>query len=100
MAHTQHPGGPPLFDLGQLLATPGAIATLERRGIAPHELLVRHQYGDWGDLDEDDRRENDLSVSRALRIVSAYGVADDPDRLWIITEADRSLTTILRPEEY
>jgi hypothetical protein len=53
---------------------------------------------DWGDLDEEDRRENDYAVSRFLRIFSAYGKC--PSRLWVITEAERSVTTILRPDEY
>ena len=61
-------------------------------------MLRRHQSGDWGDLDEEDRRENDYAVSRSLRIFSAYGKS--PSRLWVITEADRSVTTILQPDEY
>ncbi len=75
-------------------------------GIDPAELLQRHQAGDWGDLDPEaeaacdaeDQRENDHAVSRQLRILSAYG--QPPSRLWVITEADRSLTTILRLDEY
>jgi hypothetical protein len=85
-----------LFPLGRVLATPGAIALVAR--IDPAQLLERHQSGDWGDLSEEDWRENDFAVSRRLRILSAYG--QPPDRLWVITEADRSVTTILRPEEY
>ena len=88
----------PLFSLGRLVATRGAMALMEAARIDPLELLRRHQSGDWGDLDEEDRRENDYAVSRFLRIFSAYGKS--PDRLWVITEADRSVTTILRPDEY
>ena len=88
----------PLFSLGRVVATPGAIALMEAARIDPVQLLQRHQSGDWGDLDAEDQRENDYAVHRWLRIFSAYG--QPPDRLWVITEADRSLTTILRPDEY
>jgi hypothetical protein len=88
----------PLFPLGQVVATRGAIALLEAARIDPAQLLRRHQSGDWGELDEQDRRENDYAVQRWLRIFSAYG--QPPDRLSVITEADRSVTTILRPDEY
>ena len=87
-----------LFPLGQVVATPGAITLMEAARIDPLRLLERHQSGDWGDLDEHDQRENDYAVQRWLRIFSAYG--QPPDRLWVITEADRSVTTILRPDEY
>jgi hypothetical protein len=87
-----------LFPLGQVVATRGAIALLEAARIDPAQLLRRHQSGDSGELDEQDRRENDYAFQRWLRIFSAY--RQPPDRLWIITEADRSVTTILRPDEY
>ena len=90
----------PRFELGHIVATPGAIETMERRGIDGLRLLGRHVSGDWGDLEEEDKRENEFSVKRRLRILSAYGAHDDADRLWVITEADRSVTTILRPDEY
>jgi hypothetical protein len=86
------------FLLGQLVATPGAIATMNEHGINPLELLERHLTGDWGDLGAGDKRENDFAVKRRLRILSAYGQGDA--RLWVITEADRSSTCILRPDEY
>lgn len=92
--------GMPRFELGQICATPGAIETMERRGISPGQLLARHVLGDWGDLGDEDKRENDYSIEHGLRILSAYGAKDDPDRLWVITEWDRSVTTILRPDEY
>jgi hypothetical protein len=73
---------------------------MERKGIDPDELLHRHVTGDWGDICEEDADENNYAVEYGLRILSAYGARDDPDRLWVITEADRSVTTILRPDEY
>jgi hypothetical protein len=88
----------PLFSLGRVVATPGAIVLMEVARIDPVQLLQRHQSGDWGDLDAEDQRENDYAVDRWLRILSAYG--QPPDRLWVITEADRSATTIVRPDEY
>jgi len=88
----------PLFPLGRVVATPGAIVLMEVARIDPAQLLQRHQSGDWGDLDAEDQRENDYAVHRWLRIFSAYG--QPPDRLSVITEADRSVTTILRPDEY
>jgi hypothetical protein len=88
------------FQLGRIVATPGALEAMARRGIDAGELLTRHAAGDWGDLDEQDKRENEFSVTRRLRILSAYGTQDDPDRIWLITEADRSATTILKPDEY
>lgn len=90
----------PRFELGRIVATPGAIDTMARRGIDAGFLLARHVTGDWGDLEECDKRENELRVVQGFRILSAYGVQGDPDRLWIITEANRSVTTILRPDEY
>jgi hypothetical protein len=89
----------PLFDLGQLVATPGALAVLEKAGQSPGEFLERHRHGDWGEIGEEDRRENQFSIERGLRLLSSYRT-NAGDRLWLITESDRSLTTILRPEEY
>jgi hypothetical protein len=63
-------------------------------------LLQRHVNGDWGDLSEDDRRENELSVREGFRILSAYILPRTRVKLWIITEADRSVTTFLLPSEY
>ena len=87
-----------LFALGQIVATPGALELMKVHNIDGLKLLSRHVTGDWGDLSEDDKKQNGYSVSRNLRILSAYGTADS--KLWIITEADRSVTTILRPDEY
>ncbi|MBV9886896.1 MAG: hypothetical protein JO119_10155, partial [Acidobacteria bacterium] len=62
----------PLFDLGQLVATPGVLAALEKSGQSPTEFLQRHVTGDWGELSEDDRKENELSVEKGFRILSSY----------------------------
>ena len=88
-----------LFPLGQVVATPGALHVLEQKHVDARALLGRHQAGDWGDVPAEDRRENELSVSQGFRILSSYPLADD-ERVWIITEADRSVTTILLPDEY
>ncbi|KKK43489.1 hypothetical protein LCGC14_3168400 [marine sediment metagenome] len=86
-----------LFPPGQVVATPGALG-LADRGANLLEYLARHLHGDWGDMVEADKEENDYSVSRHLRIFSAY---DTPfGKLWLITEADRSVTTFLLPDEY
>jgi hypothetical protein len=61
-------------------------------------LLSRHVRGDWGDLDEQDKKENEFSVEKGFRILSTYGTG--MTKLWIITEADRSVTTLLLPDEY
>ena len=87
------------FPLGQLVATPGALDALQRAGQSPQELIQRHQQGDWGEVCRQDASENDRGVLNGLRILSAYRTRNN-DRIWIITEADRSSTCILLPEEY
>ncbi len=89
----------PLFDLGFLTATPGALLALRRTHTSAWSLLARHITGDWGDLDAEDKAENDFSVREGFRILSAYHLPDGT-KVWLITEADRSVTTILLPEEY
>ena len=89
----------PLFDLGQLVATPGALAALEKTGQNAMEFLSRHVRGDWGNLPKEDKDENHLSLERGFRILSSYRTAAG-DKIWVITEADRSHTTLLLPEEY
>jgi len=89
----------PRFALGQIVGTPGAIEAMEQAGQDPTELLTRHVTGDWGELDEEDRAQNDYSVKNDLRILSAYTL-DNGIRVWVITEWDRSVTTILLPSEY
>ena len=88
-----------LFPLGRVVATPGALTALQKAEQAPREFIDRHVNGDWGELSPEDRQENDFSVTHELRILSAYTTSAG-DRIWIITEADRSTTTILLPEEY
>ena len=86
----------PSFSLGRVLATPGSLEALD-----PEEIragLARHAGCDWGELSEEDKRANDYAVNRRLRILSAYRVGSL--KYWIITEADRSATTVLLPEEY
>jgi len=87
------------FLAGQLVATPGALAAIEASGESLFTYLQRHLAGDWGEIDEDDRRENELSLEQNFRLVSAYRLRTGV-KVWIITEADRSSTTILLPEEY
>ena len=84
--------------LGRVVATPGSLRVLLEAGEDPLRYLARHASGDWGDLDTYDRRENELSLHHGWRIVSSYPVGETT--IWIITEADRSVTTILLPEEY
>ncbi len=86
------------FPLGKVVATPGALQLLDDSGEDPLLLLARHQSGDWGELDPHDRRENELSLRHGWRLVSRYPVGGGI--VWVITEADRSVTTILLPEEY
>jgi hypothetical protein len=89
----------PLFPLGQMVATPGALDALHEAGETPRSYLARHQAGDWGELDPADVKENELSLKQGFRLLSAY-VLSNGAKIWIITEADRSATTILLPEEY
>ncbi len=88
-----------LFELGQLVATPGALLALRRTHVPAWELLKRHITGDWGDLCAEDKAENKLSVREGFRILSAYTLPDGT-KVWCITEADRSVTTLLLPEDY
>jgi hypothetical protein len=88
-----------LFSLGQTYLTPGAIEALQDAGQTASEFLERHQGGDWGEVDEFDWSENDSSVNGRFRILSAYRTTKDV-KIWVITEADRSSTTLLVPSEY
>src|SRR5215216_6205554 len=88
-----------LFPLGLTYATPGALEALSDAEQEAAEFLYRHQHGDWGDMSEDDKRENEFSVDKHLRIFSAYHTKKG-EKLWVITEADRSVTTLLLPSEY
>lgn len=90
---------PPLFPLGQVVATPDALEALTTASQTPWALLQRHQAGDWGEVPPEDKIENDFSVQHGLRILSAYTLATGV-KLWLLTEADRSYTTVLLPSEY
>lgn len=87
----------PRFLLGQCRITPGALDKLPRDDV--FRALARHQAGDWGELDEHDRQENEVSLKEGHRLFSVYRSATGV-KFYIITEADRSLTTVLLPEEY
>ena len=87
------------FALGQTVITPGAEEALELAGQTAIEFLRRHMSGDWGELSDEDVKENEFSLREGLRLLSAYQTGKG-QKLWIITEADRSATTILLPSEY
>ncbi|MFD2111342.1 hypothetical protein [Thiorhodococcus fuscus] len=89
----------PRFPLGRLMATPSALATLESHGIDPLSLLQRHVQGDWGDLTTEDIEANRLALRESFRLLSSCRITDGV-KVWIITEADRSVTTVLLPEDY
>lgn len=88
----------PLFNLGEIYATPGAMNFLQENRLTPYEYLRRHHTGDWGDLPPDDLEANRSALRYGNRLLSSYAIGNG--RLWIITEADRSSTTLLLPEEY
>ena len=96
----------PLFRLGQILATPGAVETLDRLGVDPLSLVLgRHVLGDWGDLCDEDRDLNTHSLANGMRIFSSYKLSKPGDdatteTIWVITEANRSSTVLLLPGDY
>jgi hypothetical protein len=92
-------GSQPLFPLGRILATPGALAAIEASGDDPLAFLIKHVCLDPGDLSAEDIRENQLSLKQGFRILSSYRLSNGT-RIWLITEADRSVTTLLLPSEY
>jgi hypothetical protein len=87
------------LSLGQIVATPGALAALDEADEHPSEFLSRHACGNWGDLCEEDRRENEYSLAHGFRVLSSYKLRNGAV-IWIITEADRSSTCLLLPDEY
>ena len=87
------------FTLGQTYATPGALEALSEAGQDAAQFLSRHQAGDWSEMSEEDKKENEFSVDKDLRIFSAYHTSKG-EKIWVITEADRSATTLLLPREY
>ena len=84
--------------LGRVVATPGALKLLTEARAHPFDYLARHATGDWGELCAFDRRQNEIALREGLRVLSSYPVGEE--RIWIITEADRSVTTLLLPGEY
>ena len=94
----------PKFNLGQVVATPGALEALQQAGQTPHEFLSRHAKGDWGNVCPEDAALNDQALINGFRLLSSYTLKTG-EKLWVITEAvgedgQRTCTTILRPEEY
>jgi len=95
----------PKFCLGRIVATPGVIEAMREAGQIPEHFLNLHASGAWGDLDNDDRKANESAIAhegdtkRQSRVVSSYRTRNNV-KLWVITEADRSVTTLLLPEEY
>ncbi len=89
----------PAFELGQIVATPGALAALRKAGQQPGEFLARHVNGDWGEVPPEDIKENQFSLKHGFRLLSAYHTSAG-DKLWVITEADRSSTCVLLSDEY
>lgn len=113
------PNSAPRFELGRIVATPGALALMHRTNSNPFTLLARHVAGDWGECCAEDAQTNEDALAHGSRVLSVYllplqslaeggekaeqaltspDVGDD--RIWLITEADRSVTTLLLPEEY
>jgi hypothetical protein len=91
--------GKPKFDLGQIVATPGALEALRESGQTPQVFLAKHARGDWGEVCHEDAHLNDQALVDGSRLLSAYRTLKG-ERLWIITEADRSSTCLLLPSEY
>lgn len=87
------------FSLGRVVATPGVLSALEECKGNATAYIGRHQSGDWGDVPPEDAEENELSLKSGFRLLSSYKLGDGT-KIWIITEADRSVTTLLLPEEY
>jgi hypothetical protein len=86
-----------LFPLGNVSQTPGVMEVIPSEDVT--HALARHQSGDWGDLSAQDKAENEFSLGLPLRLLSAYR-AQTGEKFWVITEADRSATTVLLPSEY
>ena len=89
----------PRFPIGRPVITPAAQAVLDEAGISGVLMLARHIHGDWGDLSVEDQTANELALLNGRRLLSSYDLPGG-GKVWIITEADRSVTTILLPEDY
>jgi len=88
-----------LFPLGQVVSTPAALRLLKLQNSTPQELLELHRRGIWGTISEADARANKEALKSDARVLSSYSMTS-VERVWVITEADRSATTLLLPEEY
>ena len=88
-----------ILSLGSIVATPGSLQVLGEAGISPVELPSRHARGDWGDLSAHDRKVNREAIRLGYRVLSSYTLSTS-ERIGIITEASREVTTILLPDEY
>ena len=88
-----------LFELGQTVATPGALRALQEAEQSPAAFLDRHVAGDWGELGDEDKQENERALRKGLRLLSVYHTSAGV-KLYVITEWDRSVTTLLLPAEY
>ncbi|WP_255580609.1 hypothetical protein [Diaphorobacter sp. MNS-0] len=95
---------PALFKLGRIVATPAAIDVLEQHGKTPFDFIGRHLAGDWSHQTESDALENAASAEKGYRVFSSYYLTDDQGedapKVWVITEHDRSVTTVLLPSDY
>lgn len=89
----------PRFKLGRIFATPAALEVIADAKVSIVDLLCRHVRGEWGNLSESDRQQNELSVEAGLRILSSY-VLPSQQTVWVITEWDRLATTFLLPGDY
>ncbi|RDU94984.1 hypothetical protein [Trinickia dinghuensis] len=94
---THHTG--PRFKLGRILATPGALEVIADARVSIVDLLIKHLRGDWGDLSDSDRQQNEQAIVAGQRIVSSYVLANR-QTVWLVTEADRSATTFLLSGDY
>ena len=88
-----------IFGMGQIVATPGALRELAAQGVNEWAYIRRHAIGDWGELCDEDKAANEAALQDGERLFSHYNLPDG-SHVWVITEADRSVTTILLPEEY
>jgi len=86
------------FLMGNIVSTPGALSLLRAHNLSPFHFLALHQEGQWGIISPDDAHENELGLISGTQLLSVYLVGEE--RLWVITEADRSITTLLLPAEY
>jgi hypothetical protein len=90
----------PRFSLGRVVATTQALSALDEASVDPLALLYRHAAGDWGEIPACDAKENEMNLKHGWRVLSSYPLKEDGRKIWIITEADRTSTCLLLPEEY